>query len=453
MKRIVFISAILCVLCGCSTYKSFKSPDINTGSLYGDATVLADTAKSVPAWQVMFPDNQLQSLIQKAISSNVDLEIARLNIEQAEEVLKTSKMAFLPSLTIEPTGGVSSFDNSKAAYTYNLPLTTQWELDIFGKLHNSKRQSQAAVEQTQEYALMVQTLLVSSIANGYYTLIMLDEQLKITNDCIENLKTNLDVIVALKEAGMQTEAAVNQATANYYEIQVSKKSLEKQIRNTENSLVLLINEPPQNIERNSFSEEQSFGVDLSESISIEALSNRPDVKNAEYNLKQNFYGVNVARAALYPSLNLSGSAGWTNNMGGVIVNPGKILLSALGSLTQPLFNKGVNRANLNIAKINYEKSLLSFHQSLLSAGVEVNDALLQCQNSKEKLLLRELQVKANEDAVENSTELMKNSSNTYLEVLIAQNSLLQSRLSQVSDWFEHVQGTINLYKALGGGIN
>lgn len=453
MRKTIILSTALFLICSCSTYKTFESPEIDTTNVYGDDIGIADTTANVPSWQTMFVDNELQSLIRKAISSNVNLEIARLDIEQAEEVFKTTKMAFLPSLMFEPNGGVSSFDSSKASYSYNLPLTTQWELDIFGKLRNNKHQSKAAVEQSREYALMVQTQLIASVANAYYTLIMLDEQLKITNDCIENLKTNLDVIVALKEAGMQTEAAVNQATANYYEIQVSRKTLEKQIRNTENSLVRLLNEPPQTIERNTFVEEQAFGFDLNESISIEALANRSDVKSAEHNLQQNFYGVNVARAALYPSLNLSGNAGWTNGIGGVIVNPGKLLLSALGSLTQPLFNKGVHRANLNIAKINYEKSLLSFHQTLLNAGVEVNDALTQFQNSKEKLLLRGLQVKANEDAVENSTELMKNSSNTYLEVLIAQNSLLQSRLSQVSDWFEHVQGTINLYKALGGGVN
>lgn len=300
---------------------------------------------------------------------------------------------------------------------------------------------------------MVQTQLIASIANNYYTLIMLDEQLNITKDCVENLKQNLEVIVALKEAGMQTEAAVNQATVNYHEVQISQKVLERQIRNIENSLALLINETPHTVDRSSFHKEQTFGVDLNKSISILALSNRPDVKNVEYDLKQSFYGINIVRAAFYPSLNLSGSAGWTNNSGAAIVNPGSLLLSALGSLTQPIFNKGVNQSNLNIAKINYEKSLLSFHQTLLNAGVEVNDALTQCQNSKEKLSLRELQIKASKDAVENSIDLMKNSSNTYLEVLVAQNSLLQSRLSQVSDWFEHVQGNINLYKALGGGVN
>lgn len=453
MKKITIILSVLCLLNSCSTYKIFENPDIRAEELSVDMGVPADTAAHIPIWQGMFPDPLLQSLLRRGIDSNTDLSIARLNIGQVEEQLKASKLAFLPSLAFEPTGGVSSFNNSKAAYTYNLPLTTQWELDISGKLHNRKLQSHAVMEQTREYALMVQTQLIASIANSYYTLIMLDEQLRITNETVGNLKSNLDVIIALKEAGMQTEAAVNQATANYHEVQITQKNMEKQVLDTENILVLLINEPPQTIGRSSFHKEQTFNVDLNGSVSILALSDRPDVKNAEYNLKQHFYSVNVARAAFYPSLNLSGSAGWTNNAGGAIVNPGELLLSALGSLTQPLFNKGVNRANLNIAKIDYEKSLLSFHQTLLKAGVEVNDALRQCQNSKEKLLLRELQVKANEDAVANSIEIMKNSSNTYLEVLVAENTLLQSRLSQVSDWFENVQGTINLYKALGGGGN
>lgn len=169
-------------------------------------------------------------------------------------------------------------------------------------------------------------------------------------------------------------------------------------------------------------------------------------------LRENFYGVNAAHSAFYPSLTLGGMAGWTNNAGGMIANPGKLLLSAVGSIAQPLFNKGMNIANLKIAKARYEQSLLGFHQTLLNAGVEVNDALISCQNSKEKISLREKQVEANEKALNNSTELMKHSSTTYLEVLYAENAYLQSRLMQVADWFEGVQGEISLYKALGGGV-
>lgn len=453
MKRIIIISILTCgIISSCTTYKSYKTPKVDATDIFGEEIEMVDSAAVVPTWKDMFPDIYLQTLIQQGIDLNTDLQTARLSIEQNEAALMASKLAFLPSISMAPTGGVSSFDNSKATYTYTLPLTTQWEIDINSKLFNTKYQSQAALEQSREYARLIQTQLVASIANSYYTLIMLEEQLKITKECVVNLKSNLDVIIALKEDGRQTEAAVNQARANYYAIQTTEKDLKKQISNTENSIVLLIKQHSSTIPHSSLKETMMNDVNLQDHISISALANRPDVRSAEYGLKQNFFGVNVARSAFYPSLSLTGSAGWTNNMGDVVINPGKILLSAIGSLTQPLFNKGINKANLKIAQANYEKSLLAFQQTILNAGVEVNNALVQCQNSSEKIKLREMQVKSNMLAVDNSVELMKNSSNTYLEVLVAQNTLLQSRLSQVTDWFENMQGRINLYKALGGGI-
>ncbi|MEG1904188.1 MAG: TolC family protein, partial [Bacteroidales bacterium] len=242
----------------------------------------------------------------------------------------------------------------------------------------------------------------------------------------------------------------NQASASYYNVEASAKTLEKQIRIIENNVALLINEISHTIERSEFRECKNPESGLSKKISLAALANRPDVKVAEYELSRNFYGVNIARSALYPSIKLGGSIGWTNNLG-VISNPGSLLMTALGSLTQPIFNRGINMANLKIAKAQYEQAMISFQKTLLNAGNEVNNALIECQNSTDKQLFRKNQVIANQQALENSMELMKYTSSTYLEVLIAQNALLQSKLLQVADWFEGIQGRINLYKALGGG--
>lgn len=450
MKKILLTATTLVLMCSCSLYKTFKSPDVEIDHLCGEEVVMQDSSTTVSTWQEMFTDEALQQLIEKGIAFNTDLQIARLNIEQTEALLLSSKLAYLPSFALNLEGSVVKAERSKASHAYNLPLTTQWELDLFGKLRNSKEQARASVMQSKEYAQMVQTQLVASIANTYYTLVLLDEQLKITQVCIQNQQENLETITAMKEAGLQTETAINQATADYYSIQSSAKDLEKQIRLTENSMALLINEAPHSIQRNSMTHREAILMDHSKSISLEALTNRPDVKEAEYALRRNFYGVDVARAAFYPSIFLSGSGGWTNNVG-VISNPGTLLFSAIGALTQPLFSRGVNRANLQIAKSQYEHSLLAFEKTLLMAGNEVNDALILCQNSDVKEALRKKQVEANEKAMANSMELMKHSSVTYLEVLIAQNSLLQSKLMQVSDWFEGVQGRIGLYKALGGG--
>ena len=451
MRKIIFVGTALFFLSSCSLYRTFETPQVETKAIYGEGVQVNDSLVDIPSWRAMFTDPHLQSFIEKGLASNSDLQIARHHIEQAQATLLSSKLAYLPSFALAPEGGVSGHDGSYAR-TYNLPLTTQWELDLFGKLRNNKEQARATLLQSVEYTKMVQTQLVASIANSYYTVMMLDQQLSIARESIVNQRENLETIIELKKAGLQTETAVNQATASYYAVQVSAKDLEKQIRIVENSIALLINQPPHAVERSSFSGGETLYATLNERISLQALANRPDVKVAEYELSRNFYGVNVARAAFYPSISLSGSVGWTNNLG-VISNPGTMLLSAIGTLTQPLFNKGVNRANLKIAESQYQQSLLSFQKVILVAGTEVNDALTECQNSTEKRMLRERQVEANELAMQNSRELMKHSSTTYLEVLVAQNSLLQSKLVQVSDWFEGVQGRISLYKALGGGIN
>lgn len=453
MKKILLTATTICIMSSCAQYKTFKSPNIDIDSIYGQGVITAtqDSLIATPAWRDVFVDPLLQKLIAKGIASNTDLQIARLNIDQAEAQLLSSKLAYLPSFALNFEGAISS-SSGVTSRTYNLPLITQWELDLFGKLRNSKQQARSAVMQSQQYAQMVQTQLVSSIANTYYTLLMLDQQLKITNQSARNQKESLDVIMAMKEAGMQTETAVNQAEANYYSILTSAKDLEKQIRVTENSMALLINEPPYPIERGEMGHTTIALIDYTKPIALSVLRARPDVMQAEHALSRSFYGVNVARAAFYPSISLGGSVGWTNNLG-VILNPGSMLMSAIGSLTQPLFNKGINRANFQIAKSQYEQSMLSFEKSLLVAGNEVNDALANCQNSAAKTEFRQKQVQASQMAAINSGELMKHSSTTYLEVLVAQNSLLQSQLMQTSDWMEAVQGRISLYKAMGGGIN
>ncbi len=452
MNRVIFIAAASMLSLGsCSLYRTFEAPAVQTENIAGDAVKLQDASAEIPSWRTLFADQHLQALIEKGLESNSDLQILRLKIEQAEAALTASKLAYLPSLAIAAEGGVSKF-NGSTAQTYHLPLVTQWELDLFGKIRNSKEQAKSTLLQSAAYEQMVQTQLVASIANGYYTLVMLDDQLRIVRQTIANLKENLAVIIELKKAGMQSEAAVNQATANYFSVQTSEEDLQKQLKIVENSIALLINETPHAMRRSAYNECTALNIELKDKISLTALANRPDVKVAEYNLRRDFYGVNVARAAFYPSISLGGSVGWTNNVGAV-VNPGELLLSAIGSLTQPIFNKGVNRANLKIAHAQYDQSLISFEKALLVAGNEVNDALTECQSSAAKRILRKHQITANEQAVANSIELMKHSSATYLEVLFAQNALLQSQLEDVSDWFEGVRGSVNLYKSLSGGAN
>lgn len=450
IKNICLATTLTLSLSGCSQYKTFQTPEIQIENICGENVITDDICAVIKPWRKVFTDASLQSLIEKALEANSDLHVARLNIEKAEATLLTSRLAYAPSFALSPEGAVSKIRKESAVSTYQLPLTMQWEIDLFGKLHNSKQQARASLLQSKEYTNLIQSQLIASVANNYYTLILLDEQLRLTNASIENQRENLDVILAMKEAGMQTEAAVNQARSGYYDVQSSGKDLAKQIRLVESSLALLLNEAPHAIKRSSINEADGIQLDYTAPVPLVALAARPDVKYAEYALSNSFYGVNVARSAFYPSISLGGNVGWTNNLG-VVTNPGNLLLSAIGSITQPLFNRGQNRANLKIAKLQYEQSLIGFEKSLLVAGSEVNDALALCQTSAEKRELRAKQVEASRNAYANSQALMKHSSVTYLEVLIAQSTALQSELLFVTNWFEGLQGQINYYKALGGG--
>ena len=406
MKKILILSAATLVLSRCGIYNKYKPVSEVPEGLYGSETVVsADTANfGNLSWREVFTDSYLQNLIDSALVRNTDMQTAHLRVEEAEASLLTSKLSYLPSLFLAPEGAVSSFDRGKATQTYSLPVTASWELDIFGKVTTAKRRAKAAYEQSKEYEQAVKTQLVSAVANTYYTLLMLDAQYEISVSTETAWKESVRTARAMKKAGMMTEAGLAQPE------------------------------------------------DFSEGIPLQMLSNRPDVRSAEFSLAQAFYTTNAARAAFYPSITLSGSAGWTNSAGSMIINPGKFVASAVASLTQPLFNKGVNIAQLKIAKAQQEEARLSFEQTLLNAGVEVNEALVQYQTAREKSAFYDKQITSLQTAARSTSLLMEHSNNTtYLEVLTAQQTLLNARLSQVANRFTEIQGVITLYQALGGG--
>lgn len=412
-------------------------------------TVSAQTVDSI-GWRSVFTEPQLAGLIETALEHNADLRTANLNVVQAEAQLKAARLAFLPSLTVGAEGQLQKTKGQATQKTYNIPVTMQWEIDLAGRLRGEKRAAVANYWSTAETERAVRLQLISSVATHYYTLVMMDEQLRVTRQSMNNALQTVEVMEALKEVGMQNEAAVSQARAAYLNIAASEKGLLQQLKTTENALMVLIGEKHDSICRTTWGNTDVCIADTT-TYAIETLANRPDVKAAEYALKAQMAQVNVARAAFYPQLTISASAGWTNSVG-EIVNPGQILLNAIGSLVQPLFNKGQNRANLRIAKARQEQALVAFNQALLAAGGELSDALSACRLSSERLVLRQQEVAAAERAYEVSKDVMQNSSSTYLEVLTAQQSLLQSRLSLTTDRFDLIQGRINLFKALGGNI-
>lgn len=442
-------------LSSCSVYRTYKRPDVAViDSLYRQPVLSADTAVSIAdlSWKELFTDPQLQNLIETGLRNNSDLGIARLRVKEAEALLKSAKLSYLPSISLNPQGTIGKAEHGNTTKSYDLAASASWEVDIFGRLTNARREACAVLEQNESYRQAVQTQLIATIANNYYMLLMLDEQLRITRRTAENWAENLRVMKALKKAGQATDMAVAQTEAGKLSVDASLLSLEKEIAGLENSFSALLGTAPTRIER-SVLDAQSFPDTLLVGVPLQLLQRRPDVRQSEAALAAAFYVTNQARAAFYPSITLGGSAGWTNAAGAVVTNPGQWLLSAVGSLVQPLFNRGQNIANLKVAKARQEEAMLSFRQSLLDAGMEVNNALVQWQTARGRLVLDERQVASLASAVRSAELLMKHSSQNYLEVLTARQTLLQAELDAASDRFDEIQGVISLYHALGGGID
>lgn len=453
MKRICIPFVIALFMSGCGIYSKYTPVTEVPDELYGltDTVAMADTATlGNLGWKELFTDPHLQELIGRALADNTDMQTARLKVKEAEASLMSARLAYIPTFALAPEGAVSSFDRGKATQTYTLPLTASWELDIFGGLTNAKRRSKAAYEQSLDYEQAVQTQLIATVANSYYTLLMLDAQLEISVATEASWKETVAATRAMKNAGMVNEAGLAQTEAAYYQISASLLDLREQINQVENAICLLLAGTPQAIRRGRL-EEQKFPADFSLGIPVQLLANRPDVRSAEQALAQAFYTTQGARSAFYPSVKLSGSLGWTNSAGSMLVNPGKLIASAVGSLTEPLFNRRMNTAQLRIAKAQQEEARLGFTQTLLKAGSEVNDALTQYLTAMDKSAWYVRQVEALDTAVRSTQLLMQHGSTTYLEVLTAQQSLLTAQLTQVSNRFTEIQGLISLYQALGGG--
>lgn len=443
----------------CHIYKKYERPDVDVQGLFRDTVSVADTLAAdslnigdLP-WTDIFTDPILQDLIRQGLENNSDLKTAMLQVEAAQASFRASQLAFLPSINLTPQASVSSFDGNlhygnRSTWSWTAPVSASWEIDIFGRVLNSKRNAKAALMQGKAYQQAVRTQLIATIANGYYTLLMLDKQLAITEETAISWQQSVEIMKAMKLAGMTNEAAVAQSEANCYAIAASIPALRQQIRETENTLSTLLYQAPQTIKRGSF-DEQTMPEILHVGVPVQMLANRPDVQAAEMSLAAAYYSTNIARSAFYPNLVISGSAGWSNQNG--TVNPAQILLSAAASLVQPIFNQGSNIANLKAAKAQQEIAAINFQQTILNAGQEVSDALYAYQANKDILSQRSLQIDALQRAVASTESLMKLGTSTYLEVLTAQQSLLSAQLSEVSDAYQCMVAVISLYHALGGG--
>lgn len=460
MKKLLTIMSATLLLSSCGLYNKYERPDVNTTGLVRDTASVSDTLAvrdtanfgNLP-WREVFTDPQLQALIEQGLENNVDLLNAALNVKMVEAQLTAAKLAFVPSFTFSPQGTLSSWDGSKTTKTYSLPVQASWSLDLFGNLLSQRRSAQTALLATKDYQLVVKTQVIANIANMYYTLLMLDRQLEIVNEMSGVTKETWDMMKGLKElsAGYNS-TSVSSAEANYYSVLAQAADLKRQIRETENSLSLMLGQSAQAIKRGRL-EDQNLPSKFSTGIPLQMLNNRPDVHYAEMSLAQCFYNVQTARSRFYPSITISGSGAFTNSSGAGIVNPGKWLLSAVGSLVQPLFMNGQLIAGLKVAKAEQEQAYNTWQNAVLQAGNEVSNALVLYNTSDERSRLEQKQVAALRRAVEDTKMLYHDRSSNYLEVITAETNLLNAELTKVADDFYKMQAVVNLYQALGGGTN
>ena len=443
------------LLSSCGLYKNYERPtDIQSSGLYGNAQTGQDSlGLGAKAWREFFTDPTLQALIERALAQNVSLRQVDLQIQEAQEYLKVSKLAYIPSLAFTPQGQLSSMDWNKPLKFYTLPVTASWQIGSLGTLRNAKKSAQVAVEQTRTVRQAVQQSLVANVANIYYTLCMLDAQLAISEQTAANWRQSVEMTRKLMQAGRSNKAAVAQTEANCLNVEASVYDLREAIVEAENTLCAILGEAPHHIQRATLDTFQA-PADIETGVPMALLQNRPDVKQAELKLANAFYSVNSAKASFYPALTISGTLGYTNNGNSIELDPAKWIWNAIGSLVQPIFQNGRLIAQKRVAVMQQEEAKMGFQQSLVTAGNEVNSALTALQTAEAKKTLIDQQVAALQDAVQATEALYKDNVSrqvNYLNVLTAQSGLLSAQLGQVSNQFATIQATINLYLALGGG--
>ena len=467
IKNIIAVAAVGMSLTGCGLYNKYEQKTDTPSDVFGENIASQNTDSSIAemSWREFFTDPLLQQLIDQVLANNADLNSARIAVEKSQASLSAARLAYLPSLAFAPQGSLSSFDGAKPTKVYNLQLQASWDIDVFGSITSKKRAAKAVLLQSQLNEEATRANLISATAQYYFTLQMLDRELEILNMTDSIWGASLDTQKALWENGQAYSTAVNQMEASWLNVKTQVVDITRSIRSTENEVCRLLGVTPQHVERSRWGSsalhhpeaEGDTGQRMFDTrflkigVSANMLERRPDIRLANATMEEAFYNTQSARAAFFPSITLSGSAGWTNN-NGIIVDPGKFLWNAIGSLTQPIFARGSIKANYKIKKLTEEDLQKKYVQTVINAGNEVNEALADCQASRDKHQYYHRQVEVLNDAYIGTHELMDNGKANYLEVLTAQESLLSAQLNEVSNMYNGAQAVIALYIALGGGI-
>ena len=460
MKKIMIFAAAMLLVSSCGVYNKYERPDVETTGLVRDVVsdvdtlVVQDTASfgNLP-WRAVFTDPQLQALIEQGLERNPDLLNAALNVKMYESMLTAAKLAFLPAVNIgqqSPMATISTLytDPSVTTKSYTLPITASWTLDLFGNILSQKRSTQMKLLGMKDYQMAVRAQIIGGIANSYYTLLMLDEQLRIVTEMSKMAKETWDMMALQYNLGRMRSTSVQSAEAAYLSTLTQANDFRRQIRATENALSLLIGQQGQQISRSTL-DQQSLPTEFSVGVVVALLQNRPDVHNAEMALASCFHDVQTARSQFYPNITVGASLSFTNNNGNL--NPGKWLASLFGSLTQPIFQRGALTVNLKVKKMQYEQAFNTWQNAILKAGNEVSNALVNYRGYDDNSKIESQRVELLMKTVEDTKALYHRSGSTYLEVLTAQNQLLSAQLNKANAEFNKMQSVVSLYTALGGG--
>ena len=460
MKKIMIFAAALLLMSSCGVYNKYERPDVETKGLIRDAVsdvdtlAVQDTASfgNLP-WRAVFTDPQLQALIEQGLEKNANLQNAALTVEMYETMLKAAKLAFLPAITL---GSQQSMGNIQTIYTdpsittksYTLPVTASWTLDLFGNILSQKRSTQMKLLGMKDYQMAVRAQVVSGIANCYYTLLMLDEQLRIVTEMSGMAKETWEMMKLQYQLGRMRSTSVQSAEAAYLSTLTQANDMRRQIRSTENALSLLIGQAGQQIPRSTLAQ-QTLPSEFSAGVGVALLKNRPDVHNAEMNLASCFHDVQTARSQFYPTITIGATGAFTNGSGSM--NPGKWMTNLFASLVQPIFARGALIANLKVSKLQYEQAFNTWQNAVYSAGNEVSNALVNYNMYDANSKLEAQRIEVLTKNVEDTRALYQSKGSTYLEVLTAQTQLLSSQINKVTDDFQKMQSVVSLYQALGGG--
>ncbi|MBS0029932.1 efflux transporter outer membrane subunit [Chitinophaga sp. 22321] len=451
---ILLSGGIALLLSACHIIKPYQSPVIADNHLYRDIAATDTNTIATLHWKEIFTDTLLQQLVAEGIRNNLDLQVAWSRMRQATASYSQSRQALYPAVNADAGATIAGASNQQRTgrsvipQQYSAQLTATWEADIWGKLRSSRRAGLAAMLQATANAQAVQTGLIADIANNYYNLMALDQQLAITQKTVVNWQATVEVMKELKKADVVTGAAVVQSEASRYAAEVTIPDLKQSIRETENTINLLLGRVSGPVARGSIDQQEPVML-LKTGVPAQLLANRPDVRAAEYNLRYYFEQTNVARTYFYPALTISASGGYTSYFS--LTGPGSWLSNLAAGLAQPVFNQGVNKTRLKIAQEQQQQAALGFRTAVLTAGQEVSNALYSYQTAQEKANSRRLQLQNLQLSVEYTQELVRYGFANYTEVLNAQQSLLSAQLNKINDHLQQLQAIVFLYRALGGG--